>query len=119
MSLSPREVLSIRRVLFVTYGCYLDDTYGAAIACRALIQTLAHRRFVVEVLSSPVLDLGQEVEPDDRPRPAAARSGRTCVTSAGRAVNRRSVLARRGATGAHHGCGGRRRRCLTSAGPPR
>ena len=52
----------IRRVLFASFACYLDDANGAAIACRAMMEALARRGFSVEVLSGPVLERAVEVD---------------------------------------------------------
>jgi glycosyltransferase involved in cell wall biosynthesis len=49
--------------LFVAHGCYLDNANGAAIASRALMETLGRKGFIVEALSGSMLDLDQEVEP--------------------------------------------------------
>lgn len=51
-----------RRVLLATRHCYFDDSNGAAIASRNLMQTLARRGLAVEVLTSPLLDLDVEVK---------------------------------------------------------
>jgi len=53
----------VRRVLFATHHCYLDDSNGAAVASRDLMQALARRGLAVEVLCGSMLDLKQEVEP--------------------------------------------------------
>ena len=45
-----------RRVLFVTRGCYLDDSNGAAVASRAMLQVLARHGFVVEALTGTSLE---------------------------------------------------------------
>jgi glycosyltransferase involved in cell wall biosynthesis len=57
------ELSTIRRVLLVSPGCYLDDSNGAAVASRALMETLAQRGFDTEVLCGSMLDSDQEVDP--------------------------------------------------------
>lgn len=52
----------IHRVLFVSFACYLDDANGAAVASRALVESLARRGFTVEILCGPILELGREVD---------------------------------------------------------
>ncbi|MDX2036074.1 MAG: glycosyltransferase family 4 protein [Isosphaeraceae bacterium] len=52
-----------RRILFVSHSCYLDDSNGAAVASRSMMQALARRGYGAEVLSGTVLDLGVEVDP--------------------------------------------------------
>lgn len=52
----------MRRLLVVTFACYLDDANGAAVATRALVMTLSARGFSVEVLSGPVLALRHEID---------------------------------------------------------
>ncbi|HEX8203884.1 MAG TPA: hypothetical protein VF590_25640 [Isosphaeraceae bacterium] len=59
--MSPRE--GVPRVLFASHSCDLDDSNGAAVASRALMQALARRGFAVEVLCGSMLDLKVEVEP--------------------------------------------------------
>jgi len=54
--------MTMRRVLLTTHSCYLDDSNGAAVASRALMQTLERRGFAVEVLSGTMLDLAQDVD---------------------------------------------------------
>ncbi|MBX6316254.1 MAG: hypothetical protein IRY99_25575, partial [Isosphaeraceae bacterium] len=49
-----------RKILFATRHCYLDDSNGAAVSSRELIQLLAGQGFAVEVLSSTALDLAIE-----------------------------------------------------------
>jgi glycosyltransferase involved in cell wall biosynthesis len=51
------------KLLFVTRHCYLDDSNGAAVSSRELVQALARRGFPVEVLSSTTLDLDLDVNP--------------------------------------------------------
>ncbi len=51
-----------RRVLFVSFASYLDDASGAAIASRAMMEALARRSFLVEVLCGPILELGREID---------------------------------------------------------
>lgn len=54
---------SARRVLFATHFCYLDDSNGAAIASRAMMELLARSGFIVEALSGTVLGGLLEVDP--------------------------------------------------------
>jgi glycosyltransferase involved in cell wall biosynthesis len=56
----------MRRVLFVSYGCYLDSSNGASIASRAMMEALGRHGFVVEALSGPGYEHGGEVDPADR-----------------------------------------------------
>ena len=50
------------RVLFISHTCYLDDSNGASVASRAMLEALVRRGFVVEALSSTMLELKQESE---------------------------------------------------------
>ena len=52
----------MRRVHFTSHACYLDDSNGAAVASRALMQTLERHGFAVEVLSGTMLDLSHDVD---------------------------------------------------------
>ena len=61
---------TMRRVLFVSFANYLDDGNGASVASRAMIETLARRGFLVEVLCGPILELNREI---DLPVDLAAR----------------------------------------------
>ncbi|WP_169973287.1 glycosyltransferase [Tautonia rosea] len=54
---------SIRRILFASHHCYLDDSNGAAVASREMMQALARRGFGVEVLSGSMLDLDEDYDP--------------------------------------------------------
>jgi len=54
--------MAIRRVLFVSHGCYLDDSNGAAVASRALMELLRRHGFAVEVLSGVMLDSNRDVD---------------------------------------------------------
>ena len=45
-----------RRILCVIRGCYLDDSNGAAVASRAILESLAARGFEVEVFCGTALD---------------------------------------------------------------
>ncbi len=51
------------KVFFVSRFCYLDDSNGAAISSREMIEALARHGFAVEVLSTTALDLDIEVNP--------------------------------------------------------
>jgi glycosyltransferase involved in cell wall biosynthesis len=59
------ECEPIPRILFVSHGCYLDDSNGAAVASRALMETLAHRGFPARVLCGSMLDSDREFAPAD------------------------------------------------------
>jgi len=54
--------LNIRHILFVSHGCYLDDSNGAAVASRALVELLRGAGFLVDVLSGAMLDLDREFD---------------------------------------------------------
>jgi len=54
-----------RRVLYVNRNCYLDDSNGAAVATRALLELLQRQGFAVEALTGAVVEVGQEVAPTD------------------------------------------------------
>ena len=56
------ENLFIRRVLFVSFACYLDDANGAAVASRAMMEALARGGFAVEALSGPILECATEAD---------------------------------------------------------
>ena len=70
---------STRRVLFVSRGCLLDDSNGAAVASRTLMQLLARRGFAVEALS------GDSFESRDEPDVIArlAQGGWPCEVRGG------------------------------------
>jgi hypothetical protein len=53
----------VRRILFVTQSCYLDDSSGAAVATRMAAEALARRGFAVEALTGTMLDLDVDVDP--------------------------------------------------------
>ena len=59
------EYLPPRHVLFVSHGCYLDDSNGAAIASRALTEVLRAGGLSPSVLSGMMLDLNLEVVPEE------------------------------------------------------
>lgn len=54
-----------RLICSVIHGCYLDDSNGAAVANRAMMEALGRRGLGVQVLSSTVLELGQESDPEE------------------------------------------------------
>jgi len=56
---STKDVPPGHRLLFVAYPCYLDDSSGAAVASRALLEGLARRGFAVEALSGSRCDSGR------------------------------------------------------------
>ncbi len=55
----------MRRVLFVTQSCYLDDSSGAAVASRIAAEALARWGFRVEALAGTMLDLDLDFDPAD------------------------------------------------------
>ncbi|HWE40547.1 MAG TPA: glycosyltransferase [Isosphaeraceae bacterium] len=55
--------MPIRRVLFASHACYLDDSNGAAVASRATMEALARRGSAVEVLCGTRMDIEGEVDP--------------------------------------------------------
>ncbi len=46
-----------RKVLFAAHPCYLDDSNGAAVASRAMMEALARSGFAVEVFTGTTLEL--------------------------------------------------------------
>ena len=52
----------MRRVLFATRNCYLDDSNGAAVASRAMMEALARLGFSVEAITGSLLELGGELD---------------------------------------------------------
>jgi len=48
----------VRRILHVTYSNYLDDSNGASVASRAMLEYLASRGFAVRVVCGPGLEAG-------------------------------------------------------------
>jgi glycosyltransferase involved in cell wall biosynthesis len=59
-----RRSPSIKRILFTTFHSYLDDSNGAAVASRAMMEALARHGFSVEAFTGTVLELGQDSDPD-------------------------------------------------------
>lgn len=55
----------MRRVLHVTYSNYLDDSSGASVACRAMLEYLASRGFSAGVVCGPGLEAGRGEEVAD------------------------------------------------------
>src|ERR1022692_843299 len=53
------------RVVFALFHAYLDDSNGAAVASRAMMEALARHGHAVEVLSGTVLELGQDIDTDE------------------------------------------------------
>lgn len=51
------------KILFASRHCYLDDSNGAAVSSRELLQLLANNGMDVEVFSSITLDLSVDVNP--------------------------------------------------------
>src|ERR1700678_2695312 len=58
-----REGLPIRRILFATSHPYLDDTNGAAVASRAMMESLRRSGFAVEALSGIGPDATEHANP--------------------------------------------------------
>jgi glycosyltransferase involved in cell wall biosynthesis len=58
-----REGSPIRRILFATAHPYLDDTNGAAVASRAMMESLGRSGFAVEVLSGIGPDATEQANP--------------------------------------------------------
>lgn len=58
--LSALGRLIIRRLLFVSFACYLDDANGASVASRAMVEALARRGFLVEVVCGPIRERRHE-----------------------------------------------------------
>ena len=52
-----------RRVLFACHTCYFDNSNGASVASRAMLECLAGHGFAVEAVTGTVLDSGHDVEP--------------------------------------------------------
>jgi len=59
----PPEVATIRHVLFFNRSFYFDDSNGAAVASRALLQALARRGFAVEALTGTLMETGRRGDP--------------------------------------------------------
>ena len=51
-----------RRILFLVYGCYLDDSNHDAVAGWATLGRLRRAGFAVEAMSGSMLDVGREVD---------------------------------------------------------
>jgi len=77
------ETPAVFRVMFVTHACYLDDSNGASVASRAMMQALARRGFAVEVLSGAMLDLDRELDSGHWLRQDAPEDRGEAVVSAG------------------------------------
>jgi glycosyltransferase involved in cell wall biosynthesis len=58
-----REGSPIRRILFATAHPYLDDTNGAAVASRAMMESLGRSGFAVEALSGTGPDATEQANP--------------------------------------------------------
>ena len=52
-----------RRVLFACHNCYFDNSNGASVASRAMLECLARHGFAVGATTGTVLESGQDVEP--------------------------------------------------------
>jgi glycosyltransferase involved in cell wall biosynthesis len=49
-------------LLFVSFASYLDDANGASVASRAMMEALARRGFVTEVLCGPLREVNIEID---------------------------------------------------------
>jgi len=56
---------SIPRILFASHACYLDDSNGAAVASRAMMELLAQSGFAAEAFSGTTLELHPNVNTVD------------------------------------------------------
>lgn len=52
-----------RRVLFACHNCYFDNSNGASVASRAMLECLGRYGFTVGAMTGTVLDSGHVVEP--------------------------------------------------------
>lgn len=52
----------IRRILFVSATNYFDDSNGATVASRAMLEALSRQGFVVGSLTGTTLELGREID---------------------------------------------------------
>ena len=68
-----REGSPIRRILFATAHPYLDDTNGAAVASRAMMESLSRSGFAVEALSGMGPNATENANPAPGCRLAASR----------------------------------------------
>lgn len=55
------DVIERRRVLFAVQTCYLDDSNGASVASRAMMEALARAGFEVEAISGATLEHHQGI----------------------------------------------------------
>jgi hypothetical protein len=55
--MGPRREPAIRRVLFVSFACDLDDANGAGVASRAVMETPARRILSVDVPRGHPVDI--------------------------------------------------------------
>ena len=51
-----------RRVLYVSSNCYLDDSNGATVASRAMMESLARAGFTTEALTGSLLETNESFE---------------------------------------------------------
>ena len=56
-------MLPIKRLLFALANSYLDDSNGAAVASRAMLESLVRSGFAVEALSGTTVGTGEDLEP--------------------------------------------------------
>ena len=52
------------RILFCNRNCYLDDSNGAAVASRAMMEALARLGFAVEALTGSMIEAGPQADPN-------------------------------------------------------
>ncbi len=55
--------MNSRRILHVNRICYLDDSNGAAVSSRALLEVLQWQGFTVEALTGSIIEVGEELNP--------------------------------------------------------
>ena len=52
-----------RRILYVNRNCYLDDSNGAAVASRSMMEALGRMGFAVEALTGSMIEAGPQADP--------------------------------------------------------
>ncbi len=63
---SARPGDACRKILFVSYHCYLDSSSGAAVSSRDMMRVLARLGYRVEVLSGSLFDAPLDGDPIDK-----------------------------------------------------
>jgi glycosyltransferase involved in cell wall biosynthesis len=53
-----------RRVLYCNRNCYFDDSNGAAVASRAMMEALGRMGFAVEALTGSMIEAGPQADPN-------------------------------------------------------